>query len=684
MVGSLYGSAAGLADEANQVVRLPLDSNYVNLDGGGYISTPDKAAWTFSGVFRMVIRIRLADWTGAATQVLACQYGNTGDRAWLWYIASGSTGPISIGVSSDGTALSTAVSTVNPGLVNGETYWLGIELNNSDSHIRHYVHRDQLTMPAIWSDWTKFSDSVEFNGVPSAEAQPLVIGSTAIPSSNAVGRVYNFAAFDGGVEIANPDFTQPGADGTGGVLFTDDHANEWTAQGTATWNIGDATQAPVGLYTDGFGLSFISSPDAAKWQVGQVGTVQMMCRMESDNWGSQQLLGQYDDGVSDWLWYIETSDVMRFTPNFSSFPANTTDMNLVNGTAYWLGVEYNGATGALAMYMAADSEAMPTVWSSWTSISTGLSLSTGGVVNSSSLVRTGIGNLGTMYRLKCIDNGTTICDLDFTEAGSPQAVVGGTTYTDPQANVWTLNGFAEIIGPNGPVGASNPTGQGATLDGTSGCFITTPDASKYNVAGVFTLLVCAKVTNFANGIDPQTLIGKYNGTGGQYSWIWALRTATTEMQASASSNGTSANLFDRDSNGTTMIDGRAYWFALEVDLNDLTQSLTYRIAAYAPDPPTLWDTASWVTISGSPFDISATGTIADTSALVTLGALQNTGAIYQLTGTFYKAIMYDDGVLIANADFTETGGSDPGDPTHTDSTGNVWTLQGTAAIEATS
>lgn len=208
----------------------------VTLDGtGDYISTPDAAAWNVSGVIRVVVRMSAPDWTPAASgQIIGHWRAANGSRGWAMFLNS--DGDLLWFVSADGTANTLIQASDAPVLVDGTTYWIGVEYDTDTGALTFYKADDALNLPTIWSGWTEVSTHSVTAAVPFDSVERLTVGAQGNGVSSPLAMtLYAASVYDDGTQIASPDFTTAG-DPTaelGAATYTDAQDNVWTLQGDA-------------------------------------------------------------------------------------------------------------------------------------------------------------------------------------------------------------------------------------------------------------------------------------------------------------------------------------------------------------------------------------------------------------------------------------------------------------------
>lgn len=220
----------------------------------------------------------------------------------------------------------------------------------------------------------------------------------------------------------------------------------------------NAGTSPAGVLLDGSSNSSVTTPDSSTWNIS--GVIDIACRVRAADYSpspSQFVAGHHEPTGNQrgYALFLQTTGALNFVASSGGGAANvstnSSNASLTDGIAYWIGVSYNTVTGALTFYKHADQEAMPTIWSGWTTISThtvtavtpfdcnaSLSIGATGSFLSSRFV-------GTVYRVALYDDGVLIADANFQGDGSPKATANSTgTYTDSLGNVWTLRGTARV------------------------------------------------------------------------------------------------------------------------------------------------------------------------------------------------------------------------------------------------
>lgn len=207
----------------------------VAIDGtGDYISTPDAAAWTISGVMRVIVRVNLADYSSAFGVLWGHWHSTLNQRSWLFRINT--SGSLRFTVSTNGTSNLFDTSSGAAGLVDGTEYWLGVEYNTATGALAFYKADAAMDPPRIWTDWTLISSSTVAAGVPFDANVAMTLGATAEGTAPlSAGTIYRGELWDDGALVAAPDFTRTGnlTAHLGDTVATDLLGNVWTLQGDA-------------------------------------------------------------------------------------------------------------------------------------------------------------------------------------------------------------------------------------------------------------------------------------------------------------------------------------------------------------------------------------------------------------------------------------------------------------------
>lgn len=197
---------------------------------------------------------------------------------------------------------------------------------------------------------------------------------------------------------------------------------------------------------------------------------------------------------------------------------------------------------------------------------------------------------------------------------------------------------------------------------------TTPNVSTFNLTTGFSVAVKFRAPSFATG-SAQVLIGKYNPTGNQRSWV--LRLNSTGFPEIAS---TTAGVTDVVTTSSavlpTTLQGRDIWLRASYNPNNGSN----RVASFQYST----DGTTWTTI-GTATVTSTTTTIFTSTAPVSVGNAAD-GTIPLAGGWVYQANIYSDTAwttLISSPNFTTQAS---GATSLTDAQGFVWTVTAPATM----
>lgn len=212
------------------------------------------------------------------------------------------------------------------------------------------------------------------------------------------------------------------------------------------------------------------------------------------------------------------------------------------------------------------------------------------------------------------------------------------------------------------------------LDGTSGCYFSTPDAAALDITGDTTIEWGGRLTSLANGAL-QTLGGKFLSTGSQRSYLlWVTETGqlnliSSETGATSLSNATTAVI-------SSVVDpGQYFEVRASYDVNKAgDREVVYEISTAPLGSAPAWSLFETVATPGG-----ATSIFAGT-AVLTIGATQN-GTLNLMAGTVSHFRLYSgiggSASLVLDADFAAYSGSGN---TFTATTGQTVTRNGTSYI----
>lgn len=182
------------------------------LPGGSadYVSTPDSPANSIPGDIDIRIKLAAADWTPAASrEVLLAKITNTGVFAWQFAILS--NGALELILSTDGSNIGPAASTVATGFTDGTEHWVRVTRRQSDGRQQFFTSTDGASWTQLGADVVLFAGVTIFDSVG-----PITIGARG----------------DGGLPLAGTVYYAELRDGIGGTVVHSFDAAAVTRIGT--------------------------------------------------------------------------------------------------------------------------------------------------------------------------------------------------------------------------------------------------------------------------------------------------------------------------------------------------------------------------------------------------------------------------------------------------------------------
>lgn len=225
-VGELQGSVP-LGDPDWNSVTVPDDVRGLVFAGaaGELVSTPTPDPIT--GDLTIIVEATLADWTPAGNQTLLSMYNAAPNIGWRLVVLS--AGTLRFTWSADGTAVTSATSTVVTGLADGARRFIRMifDVNNgaAQNTVTFSTSPDATT-------WTPLGAVVVTAGVTSMFATPadLLIGSdTGGTNNQLIGTVWQAHVYSGTVEVASFDpLVKPARLALVDLTWQDAQLNTWT------------------------------------------------------------------------------------------------------------------------------------------------------------------------------------------------------------------------------------------------------------------------------------------------------------------------------------------------------------------------------------------------------------------------------------------------------------------------
>ena len=218
------------------------------------------------------------------------------------------------------------------------------------------------------------------------------------------------------------------------------------------------------------------------------------------------------------------------------------------------------------------------------------------------------------------------------------------------------------------------------LPGDPDDYASTPDSAAVSITGDFDIRVLAAATDWSTGAT-QVLASKFLQTGNQRSYyISILNNGRIEVAFStAGTSGTTT--FQNSGTVAPFTDGQAYWVRATMDIDNGSGSyeIKYYYAAvddYDPDT----QSGTWTQLRSTDTG-TAIASIFDGTSTFDIGAI-NAGTTSRFTGNIYRAQLFDgiDGTLVADCNLQD--GVIGATSFVSSETGEVYTVNGSAAIIA--
>lgn len=207
------------------------------------------------------------------------------------------------------------------------------------------------------------------------------------------------------------------------------------------------------------------------------------------------------------------------------------------------------------------------------------------------------------------------------------------------------------------------------LDGTSGCYASTPDAAANSITGDIDIRCQVAMDDWTPAAQ-TTFVSKMTSTGNQVSYVFGIA-ATGVLLIYTSPDGTNGAAVSSVSTVATGItDGAKKWVRATLDINDGGGNRVARF--YISDDGLTW------TQLGSTVTTAGATTIFDGTSVLSIGA-NELGTTQRVAGKVYAAKIYNGiaGTLAVDfrLDKVAKGATSVSTPT-----GEVWTINGTAKI----
>lgn len=419
-----YGSSSGA-----QVIRGGLHLPGVN---GNYASVPDSNSLDITGDLEIVMRVAIANWSPASTQILLAKYHNTNKSYRIDIYGN----RFNFYFSNDGTTDISATSAPHP-FSPGNIAWVKITLDANDGSgnrvVNFYCAYDQPTEPTTWLSL----GSIVTAGVASIYSgnNPVEIGSGYGGAVNSCGVFYRAIIRNGigGSKVLDVDFTNVANFATSFICDTGQTVT--ITSSTAGIDTNDPVFLPWNnvnyAHFQGVTGNYLTVPNSASLQI--TGDIELMAEVDLTITGafcslinkrsasSAYRLGIGTDGKPDIAVWI--SGVAYTTTATAAIPAGRT----------WVKVTRVASTGAIKFYTSTDG-------SNWIQLGSSRTGTAGNIDSTTDVVvLAGLPGAetitGKLYHAIIKDgiDGTTVLDVDLTSN------VNNTSFTCSTGQVVTFN-----------------------------------------------------------------------------------------------------------------------------------------------------------------------------------------------------------------------------------------------------
>ena len=209
---------------------------------------------------------------------------------------------------------------------------------------------------------------------------------------------------------------------------------------------------------------------------------------------------------------------------------------------------------------------------------------------------------------------------------------------------------------------------GLRLPGTSGNYVSCPDAAALSVTGDLDLRWLGSLNDWTPTGNRQ-LIDKYTGAG-QSSWLFQINATSGTPRLYWSADGT-ALLTSAATAAPTVSDGAVLGLrvALDVDAGASNKTVTF----FTRTDDDISSNTGWTQL-GSVVTTAGTTSVFDSTAPIEVGSAAG-GTAELLAGTVQRVEVRDgiDGTVVASYDATAPMG-----PRYRDPEANIWTINGSA------
>jgi hypothetical protein len=311
--------------------------NYVYLSGasGNYMSVSDNPPLDVTGDIDIQVRAALDDWTPAANSALVSKFQASGNFSYLLFLNT--TGTLAFQFSLDGTATTTATSTVANTFTNGSLNWVRATRVASTGVVKFFTSADGITWTQLGADVTVASGNL-FSGNSTVEIGTR-IGGTQLPSRGAFYRTIIKNGIDGTI-VLDADasvITLPSQ-----TTFVDRSSNAYTVTINKS-GVGTFVSTGNYLYLPGVVSNFASTPDAAALDI--TGDIDIRVKVALDDWtpsGQVALVSKWQSTATSrsFALIVNTSGTLAFQRSVDSvatlLATSSVATGITDGATKWV------------------------------------------------------------------------------------------------------------------------------------------------------------------------------------------------------------------------------------------------------------------------------------------------------------------------------------------------------------
>lgn len=419
-------------------------------------------------------------------------------------------------------------------------------------------------------------------------------------------------------------------------------------------SVGQAQIIKGALKLNGVVGNYASAPDSAALDI--TGDIEVVARIRFSDYTHpttpQYIVSKMDSSSTMSYWFgIDTSGVFFFSTSKDGSlvqPNNSTALPFVDGTTYWVKVEYDVVSGAdrvARYYYAADQATEPSSWTLHQTVTTAGGATS--IFSSASTLRIGAGTSGTagnatgdIYRVIVRNGigGTIVFDADFT-AQSDLA----TSFVESSSNAATVTiNSTSGVDTNDPLLLPHTGTNYLYLPGASGNNASAPDSVALSITGDIDIQARIAPTDWTS--STQGLVaGKWGSTTGNQAYGLFLDTSGTlrfVQYSGAAYNDLPSTV------ATGFTDGEAKWVRATYSASGGT--VKFYTAPDASAVPSSW-TQLGTTVAG------VARTTQNTANTLTLGESTTSGSNL-LVGAVYRVRILDGydgaGSVVFDANFS--------------------------------